>query len=141
MNEPYNPDWRYAKMTRTEIEDHVKAKCKHLTSQKHTIPASSGRKIKFSITESDIEHLISDALYRSKGVLYIGDISTLSGFFPTAKFIKTVKEEKRGLNAVFFHYYEICINNRTLYLNIREDKQRRRTTLYSVTAQLKMPTS
>ncbi len=45
MDATYNPDWRYAKMTRTEIEKHVKAQCKRLTSRKHTIPATSGRKI------------------------------------------------------------------------------------------------
>lgn len=127
-------------MTRTEIENHVKAQCSYLISHKHIIPESSGRKIKFNVTEKDIEHLISDALYRAKGSFFISDISSLSNYFHTAVYIKTEKEEKRGKNAMHFCYYEIRINGRTLYLNIKEDKQRRQTTLYSVTAQIKKPT-
>ena len=50
-------------MTRTEIEDYVKARSTFLTSHKHIIPESSGKKIKFGVTEKDIEHLVSDALY------------------------------------------------------------------------------
>lgn len=32
-------------MTRTEIENYVKARCTYLTSRKHIIPESSGKKI------------------------------------------------------------------------------------------------
>ncbi|MBQ2175955.1 MAG: hypothetical protein II453_13115 [Alphaproteobacteria bacterium] len=140
MDTTYNPDWRYANMTRTEIEKHVKARCKRLTSYRHTIPAISGRKIRFYVTESDIEHLISDALYRAKGAFFINDICSLANYFSTAKYVKTEKEEKKGERAVYFYYYEIHVNDRTLYLNIKENKQRHRTTLYSITAQIKMPT-
>ncbi|MBR7024106.1 MAG: hypothetical protein IKI09_11670 [Bacteroidales bacterium] len=66
MSETFNPDWRYAKMTRTEIEERVKARSSLLLSRRHIIPESSGRKIKFSVTEKDIEHLVSDALHRTR---------------------------------------------------------------------------
>ena len=69
MKEPYNPDWRYANMTQTEIEDHVKARSSLLISRQHIIPESSGKKIKFRVTEQDIEHLVADALHRAKGAL------------------------------------------------------------------------
>lgn len=87
MDATYNPDWRYANMTRTEIEDRVKARCKHLTSHKHIIPESIGKKIRFGVTEKDIEHLISDALYRTREVLFINDISSLHQYFPKARYI------------------------------------------------------
>ncbi len=133
MCEIYNPDWRYAGMTRTEIEEHVKARCSYLISRKHIIPEISGKKIKFGITEKDIEHLVSDALYRTKGVLFINDISSLPQFFPKAKYIKTEKETKKGKRRVCFHYYEININGRILFLNIREDKTYKMVRLYSIT--------
>ena len=133
MDATYNPDWRYANMTRTEIEKHVKAQCKHLTSHKHIIPESSGKKIRFGVTEKDIEHLISDALYRTKGVLFINDISSLHHHFPKARYIKTEKETKKGKSRVLFHYYEININNRVLFLNIREDFTWKTVRLYSIT--------
>lgn len=140
MSEMFNPDRRFANMTRTEIESHVKARCSNLISHKHIIPESSGRKIKFYVTEKNIEHLISDAIYRANGVFFISDICELPNYFQTAIFIKTEKEEKRGEYAVRFCYYEICIDNRKLYLNIKEDKKKRRNTLHSITAKIKMPT-
>lgn len=133
MSEKYNPDWRYTNMTRTEIEDRVKARCKHLTSHKHIIPESSGKKIRFGITEKDIEHLISDALYRTKGVLFINDISSLQQYFPIARYIKTAKGTKKGKSRVLFHYYEININGRVMFLNIREDFTWKTVRLYSIT--------
>ncbi len=69
MEETYNPDWRYANMAQTEIEDHVKARSSLLLTRQHMIPESSGKKIKFRVTEKDIEHLVADALHRSKDVL------------------------------------------------------------------------
>lgn len=45
MCEIYNPDWWYVGMTRTEIEEHVKARCSYLISRKHIIPEISGKKI------------------------------------------------------------------------------------------------
>ena len=63
MSDTYNPDWRYANLTQTEIEDRVKARSSQLLSQQHVIPESSGKKIKFRVTEKDIEHLVADALH------------------------------------------------------------------------------
>lgn len=137
MAETYNPDWRYAKMTRTEIENHVKAKSSLLLSRHHIIPESSGKKMKFRVTEKDIEHLVADALYRAKGKLFISDISTLPQYFNAAKYIESTKDTKSGNKKVWFHYYTILINGRTLYLNIREDKLRKSIRLHSITAIIK----
>ena len=46
-------------MTRTEIEDYVKARSTFLTSHKHIIPESSGRKMKFKVTERDVEMFLN----------------------------------------------------------------------------------
>lgn len=133
MSETFNPDWRYAKMTRTEIEERVKARSSLLLSRRHIIPESSGRKIKFSVTEKDIEHLVSDALHRTRGGLFISDISTLTQYFQKANYVKTEKEWKKGKRNVYFHYYEININGRILFLNIREDKTYKMVRLHSIT--------
>ena len=137
MNEQYNPDWRYANMTRTEIEDHVKARSSVLLSLQHIIPESSGKKIKFRVTEKDIEHLVADALYRAKGILFINDISTLPNHFSSARFIETTKDTKNGNKKVWFHYYKMTIGERVLYLNIIEDKQRKTIRLHSITSIIK----
>ncbi len=118
MSEAYNPDWRYANMSQTEIENHVKARSSLLLSQPHIIPESSGKKIKFRVTEQDIEHLVSDALHRTKGVLLISDISTLPQLFKNAIYVKTDKDTKKGKKGVLYHYYKLVIDNRELYLNI-----------------------
>ena len=133
MNKIYNPDWRYANMTQTEIENHVKVRSSLLLTRQHIIPESSGKKIRFGVTEKDIEHLISDALYRTREVLFINDISSLHQYFPKARYIKTEKETKKGKPRVLFHYYEITINDRVLFLNIREDFIWKTVRLYSIT--------
>ena len=137
MDESYNPDWRYANMTQTEIEDHVKARSSLLLTLHHVIPESSGKKIKFRVTEKDIEHLVADALHRAKGKLYINDISTLPQHFKSAQYIETTKDTKSGNAKVWFHYYKIMIGERTLYLNIREDKLRKTIRLHSITSIIK----
>lgn len=137
MDEIYNPDWRFAKMTQTEIENHVKVRSFVLLSQQHMIPESSGKKIKFRVTEKDIEHLVADALHRAKGKLYISDISTLPQYFNSAKFIETTKDTKTGNKKVWFHYYNITIGERLLYLNIKEDKLRKTIRLHSITSIIK----
>lgn len=141
MSAHHNPDWRYANMTRTEIEVQVKLKSSFLTSHKHTIPQSSGRQIKFIVTEKDIEHLVSDALYRAHGVFFLTDISELPSHFQQAKYIKTERDSKSKKANVFYHYYELILDNRKLYLNIKEDRQSHQKTLHSVTSRIKMPTS
>lgn len=45
MDDINNPDRRYANMTQTEIEDHVKARSSILLTRQHVIPDSSGKKI------------------------------------------------------------------------------------------------
>ena len=127
-------------MTRTEIENYVKAKSTFLTSQKHTIPESSGRKIKFKVTEQDIEHLVSDALYRTRNVLFLSDIWHLQNYFQQARYIKSEKDEKTEKSYIHFHYYEITINKRKMFLNIREDKKQHAATLYSITKEIKKAT-
>ena len=52
MDDTYNPDWRYANMTQTEIEDHVKARSSLLLTRQHVIPESSGKKIKWLTRKS-----------------------------------------------------------------------------------------
>ena len=141
MSESYNPDLRYAKMTQTEIEDHVKARSSILLSRRHVIPESSGKKIKFSVTEKDIEHLVADALHRAKGVLYISDICDLPRYFDDAKYIQSANEIKKHLKGVKFHYYEINIDGRRMFLNIKVDRNKKKTTLYSITTEIKMPNS
>ena len=94
MSDTYNPDWRYANMPQTEIENHVKARSSQLLSQQHIIPESSGKKIKFRVTEQDIEHLVSDALHRTKGILYISDISLLPQLFKNAIYVKTDRKKQ-----------------------------------------------
>lgn len=131
---------QYANMTRTELEDRVKKQCSNLTSHKHTIPESSGRRIRFIVTEKDIEHLVSDALYRAHGVFFLSDIIELPSFFQRAKYIKTEKDSKRRKANVYYHYYELVLGNRIIYLNIKEDKQTHQRTLHSVTSKIKMPT-
>lgn len=44
MSEIYNPDWRYANMTQTEIEDHVKARSSQLLSQVLFVINTNGKK-------------------------------------------------------------------------------------------------
>lgn len=141
MSESYNPDWRYAKMSQTEIEDRVKARSSVLLSARHIIPESSGKKIKFSVTVKDIEHLVADALHRAKGVLYISDISNLPRYFGEAKYIQSANEIKKHQKGVKFHYYEINISGRRMYLNIKVDRNKKKTTLYSITSEIKMPSS
>lgn len=131
---------QYANMTRTEIEDRVKEQCSNLTSHKHSIPESSGRRIRFIVTEKDIEHLVSDALYRAHGVFFLSDISELPSLFQRAKYIKTEKDSKGGRANVYYHYYELILGNRKIYLNIKENRQTHQKTLHSVTSKIKMPT-
>ena len=137
MDNTYNPDRRFANMTQTEIEDHVKARSSLLLTRQHVIPESSGKKIKFRVTEQDIEHLVADALHRAKGKLFISDISTLPQYFNAAKYIETTRDTKTGKKKVWFHYYKIVVGGRSLYLNIREDKLRKTIRLYSITAIIK----
>ena len=127
-------------MNRTEIEDYVKARSVFLTSHKHIIPKSSGRKMKFMVTEQSVEHLVSDALYRARDVLYLSDIWNLHNYFQQALYIKSEKDEKSGKSYIHFHYYKITINGRTMFLNIREDKKRHSATLYSITKEIKNAT-
>lgn len=127
-------------MTRTEIEDYVKAKSTFLTSHKHIIPENSGRKMKFIVTEQDVEHLVSDALYRARGVLYLSDIWILHNFFQQARYIKSEKDKKSSKSYIHFHYYEINLNGRKMFLNIRENKKQHTTTLYSITKEIKNAT-
>ena len=129
-----------SKMKRTEIENYVKARSTFLTSHKHVIPESSGRKMKFKVTEQDVEHLISDALYRTREVLHLSDIWELQNYFQQARYIKSEKDEKSGKNYIHFHYYEITINDRKMFLNIREDKKQHTATLYSITKEIKNAT-
>ena len=128
-------------LTRTEIENQVKARCTYLTSRKHVIPESSGKKIRFGVTEKDLEHLVSDALYRSKEILRLDDISILHQYFQQAQYIKTEKESKKGKTRVFFHYYEITIDGRVLYLNIKEDVVWKTTRLHSITTKIQTAAS
>lgn len=140
MSEAYNPDWRYESMSQTEIENHVKARSSLLLSLRHIIPESSGKKIKFRVTEKDIEHLVADALHRAKGVLFISDICELPRYFNAAKYIQCANDVKKNKKWVKFHYYEINIDGRKMYLNIKVDRVKKETTLYSITAEIKEPT-
>ena len=124
-------------MSQTEIEYRVKARSSVLLTRQHIIPESSGKKIKFRVTEQDIEHLISDALHRAKGKFFISDISTLPQYFSNAKFIETTKDTKTGNKKVWFHYYTVMIGGRVLYLNIRENKLRKTIRLHSITSIIK----
>ena len=133
MDETFNPDWRYANMTQTEIEDYVKVRSSVLLSRQHVIPESSGKKIKFRVTEQDIEHLVSDSLHRTKGVLLISDISSLPQYFKNAIYIKTDKDTKKGKKEVRYYYYQLTINGRVMYLNIMENKLRKTIRLHSIT--------
>ena len=136
MNGSYNPDWRYANMTQTEIENRVKAQSSVLLTKQHIIPESSGKKIKFRVTEQDIEHLVSDALHRTKGIMFISDISTLPQFFETAIYVKTDKDTKKGKKEVWYYYYKLIIDGRVMYLNIMENKVRKTIRLHSITAKI-----
>lgn len=141
MEETYNPDGRFANMTQSEIEGHVKARSSQLLSQTHFVTNIQGKKLKFRVTNKDIEHLVDDALHRAKGVLFISDLPTLHEYFSRAVFVKTEKDTKRQAKGVFFHYYRIDINGRILFLNFREDRQRRHTNLHSITIEIKKATS
>ena len=141
MDESFNPDWRYANMTQTEIENHVKARCSRLMSQTHFVTNTQGKRLKFKVTNKDIEHLVDDALHRAKGILFISDLPALPDYFSKAVFVKTEKDTKRQTKGVFFHYYRIDINGRILFLNIREDRLRHRTNLHSITTETKEATS
>ena len=141
MSEIYNPDWRYAGMTQTEIEDHVKARSSVLMSQVHFVINTNGKKLKFRVTDKDIEHLVDDALHRAKGVLYNDDIPSLPKYFQKAIFVKTEKDTKKHSKWVYFHYYQIDINGRIMYLNFREDRVRRHTDLHSITIEIRKATS
>ena len=133
MDDTYNPDWRYANKTQTEIEDHVKARSSILLTRQHVIPESSGKKIKFRVTEKDLEHLVADALHRSKGVLLISDIADLPRHFNSAKYIQSAKDNKKKKKGVKYHYYEISITGRRMYLNIKVDRNKKEIRLHSIT--------
>ena len=137
MDATYNPDWRYVNMSQTEIEDHVKARSSLLMSQTHFVTDTKGKKLKFRLTDKDIEHLVDDALHRAKGVLYASDIPTLPEYFSKAMFIKTEKDTKKHSKGVYFHYYQIDIDGRLMYLNFRDDRIRHRTNLHSITIEIK----
>lgn len=137
MDATYNPDWRYANMSQTEIEDRVKARSSVLLTRQHIIPESSGKKIKFRVTEKNIEHLVADSLHRAKGALYISDICELPNYFDQAKYIRSAKENKKNLKGVSFHYYEITIRGKKIYLNIRIDRKKKESFLYSITTEIK----
>lgn len=137
MDATYNPDWRYANMSQTEIEDRMKARSSVLLTRQHIIPESSGKKIKFRVTEKNIEHLVADSLHRAKGALYISDICELPKYFDQAKYIRSAKENKKNLKGVSFHYYEITIRGKKIYLNIRIDRKKKESFLYSITTEIK----
>lgn len=137
MDATYNPDWRYANMSQTEIEDRVKARSSVLLTRQHIIPESSGKKIKFRVTEKNIEHLVADSLHRAKEALYISDICELPKYFDQAKYIRSAKENKKNLKGVSFHYYEITIRGKKIYLNIRIDRKKKESFLYSITTEIK----
>ncbi len=137
MDATYNPDWRYANMSQTEIEDRVKARSSVLLTRQHIIPESSGKKIKFRVTEKNIKHLVADSLHRAKGALYISDICELPKYFDQAKYIRSAKENKKNLKGVSFHYYEITIRGKKIYLNIRIDRKKKESFLYSITTEIK----
>lgn len=141
MTASLNPDWRYANLTQTEIENQVKARSSQLMSQPHFVINTSGKKLKFRVTDKDIEHLVDDALHRAKGVLFVSDIPNLPEYFPKAVFIKTEKDTKKHKKGVCFHYYQIDINGRSMYLNFRDDKLRHRTNLHSITIEIKKAVS
>ena len=141
MDKTYNPDWRYANMTQTEIENHVKARCSLLISQTHFVTNNRGKKLKFKVTNKDIEHLVDDALHRAKGVLFISDLPVLPNLFAKAVYVKTEKDSKKHVHGVFFHYYQIEIEERTLFLNFREDRLKHRANLHSITIEIKKATS
>lgn len=136
MDATYNPNWRFANMSQTEIEDSVKTRSSVLLTRQHIIPESSGKKIKFRVTEQDIEHLVSDALHRSKGVLFLSDISELPRLFKTAKHVKTDRDTKNKKKEVWYYYYELNISGRIMYLNIMEDKVRKTIRLHSITTKI-----
>ena len=140
MDKTYHPDWRYTNMTQTEIENHVKARSSRLIAQTHFVINALGKKLKFKVTNKDIEHLVDDALHRAKGILFISDLPALPDYFSKAIFVKTEKDSKKHVNGVFFHYYQIEINGRTLFLNFREDRLRHRTNLHSITIETKKVT-
>ena len=140
MDATYNPDWRYANMSQTVIEDRVKARSSQLMSQTHFVTDTKGKKLKFRVTDKDIEHLVDDALHRAKGVLYASDIPTLTEYFSKAVFIKTEKDTKKHSKGVYFHYYQIDIDGRLMYLNFRDDRIRHRTNLHSITIEIKKAT-
>ncbi|MBR4148235.1 MAG: hypothetical protein IKX35_09350 [Bacteroidales bacterium] len=134
MDDTYNPDWRYANMTQTEIEDHVKSRSTILLTRQHVIPESSGKKIKFRVTEKDLEHLVADALHRSKGVLLISDIADLPRHFNSAKYIQSANDNKKKKKGVKYQYYEISIAGRRMYLNIKVDRIKKEIRLHSITS-------
>ena len=88
-----------------------------------------------SVGEKDIEHLVSDALGRAKGVLRLSDISTLHTHFKKTTYEGSAKDTK-GREGVVFYYYKITIDGREMYLNIMDDKLRHRKTLHSITSKM-----
>lgn len=106
MSADQNPDWRYANMTRTEIEDHIKLSSSILTSHKHTIPQSSGRQIKFIVTKKDIEHLVSDALYRAHGVFFF----LISTSYPPIFIKQNILKQKKTTKARKLMCFTIITN-------------------------------
>ena len=141
MPDSYNPDWRYANMMQTEIENHVKARSSVLLTKQHIIPESSGKKIKFRVTEQDIEHLVSDALHRTKGILFISEISALPQYFEKAIYVKTDKDTKKRKKEVWYYYYKLVIGDRVMYLNIMENKVRKTIRLHSITTKIQTTTT
>jgi len=130
-----NPDWRYEKMSRSDIDRDIKRRSSYLTTHQHSVIDDNGRQLKFYVGENDIEHLVSDALGRTKGKLHLSDISTLHKHFQNATYAGSAKDTK-GRKGVVFHYYKITIDGREMYLNIMDDKLRHRKTLHSITSKI-----
>ena len=135
-NSRNNPDWRYDGKSRTEIGNMVRARSSSLMSKEHFVIKEDGKKLKFKVTEKDVEHLISDALGLAKGTLYISDIPNLGKAIEKAIFAGK-GDDKDGRKWVKYYYYEIKISNRKMYLNIEKDRKRNRTTLHSITKSIK----
>lgn len=132
-----NPDKEFVGLSRTEIENRVKKQSRHLTSRKHTFTLKDGRRIKFSVTNKNIEHYISDAGGRAKGVLNISDIKNLDKSFSHAVHVSSAGDVKKRSGGVKFHYFETSINGKTIYLNGKEDKKKKKNEIYSITKEIK----
>lgn len=132
-----DPDREYRGLSRAEIDARVKKQASHLTRKAHYLTLKNGKRLKFYISDKNIEHLVSDAGGRAKGALNISDIQKLDASFSKAVHVNSADDIKKVGSGIKYHYFRTKVTRKTIFLNIKEDKRKRRVELHSITKEIR----